>query len=207
MSKLIKKSKRSSYYDVILFCETMDGEIRHTSHNVYNEKTVKKNFDEFIKLIKFIYIYYYTSPDTKAALEGFYHISDTCLYVDFYRDECEEKNNNLDKPSHKQCKHMINGEHLKSKFQLDIPSHPYEYYDYFYRISGIKIEYIDENSKIYDIDIKFDNKDINDIVKKIKKSHTVNYGWVFNKLCSSDPDIFLETYDKMKKIIIPIEQN
>lgn len=40
----------------------------------------------------------------------------------------------------------------------------------------MKIEYADNDRKIYGIEIKFNEKDIKDIVNKIKLSNTVNYG-------------------------------
>ena len=194
MTQLIKKEKSTSYYNLIISFTTLDS-CYETIIYKYDKTEVEKYNTEFIDLIKFIFVYHYSSPASNGAIGGFNHIEDVCYFLNYCTDQCEDNNNIT-------CKYFNNDDgdddddgHQTSKFALDIPINPYGYYDCYYRISSLKIELVDEDSKIYDIAINFNDGDINDIVNRIKKAHTINYGYVYSKLCDWEPKIFLETYE------------
>lgn len=192
MTQLIIKEKTTSYYNLIITLRDSIGTINYK----LNKTKVEKHHKEFIDLIKLIFVYYYSSPKSygEDEEEGFYHVQNICYFINTYQDQCIEKC----AENEKKCKYYNddNQDHKSSKFALHIP---YQSGDCHRHISSLKIEYVDENSKIHDVEIEFDDNDINDIIARIKKAHTIGYEYVYARLCSWEPKIFLKTHQKIKK--------
>ena len=176
MSKLTLKNgiSRKPHYSMTLSLETMDLNDETTLELEFDKNTVDTNYNEFIEFLKFLYVCHYTSDNTKGCLEGFYHVKEYSDFVGDYRFKDEDP---------------------KSIFSIDIPECRDE--DCNYRFNHINLKYIDD--KIYDVSIDFDEKDILDIVNKIEKYHTIEYGWCFGKFSDNDDPRFKQTYDKMNK--------
>lgn len=141
---------------------------------IFQETEIEENFKEFMELIKFIYVYYYTYPDTKEKIEDFFHIRNICHFVNYYSIHC-----------------ACNNVHL-SKFALDFPEGGTTY---CCPIKYFAIEYI--NGFVHNVFIKFSEEDINDIVDGIKYSCTVKYAKCNEMLCSNDPIIFMDTCNNL----------
>ena len=184
MSKLVLKDGTlrklwKAYYEVTLFFETMSGNDETTLELKFDKEKVDNNYKEFIEFLKFLYVCHYTSDDTKGCLEGFDHVKEYSYFV----EDSEEI--------------------TKSIFAIDIPE--CKDYECHYRFRSIEMKYIDDC--IYNVSIEFDEKDIKDITDKIKKYHTIKYGWCFGKFSKNDPEIFEQTYDKMRKAKIRKTKN
>ena len=145
ISKLIIKvpNKIKPYYKLTIGYAAID-EYQPIEHK-FDKNRVDKYFAEFMGLIKMIYIYHYSSPDTKGAM-GFNHIKDLCFYDDFNRSNCYD-DCRLGK---KKCKYFQNADdcdHDRSRFWIDIPLLTESVYDEgHYRIEKLSIEYFDEKS-------------------------------------------------------------
>ena len=163
------------------FIEEDEENDKHIHKEKFDKSLVDNNYEEFINFIKYLYICYYSTPYQLDTGQKYDHVKKDRTYI--------INANALD--------HPLLDKNKLSKFMLILDDPGYDDRGFnndeiFFGFDKLDLIYVDQDKTKYDIEIKFSEQDINDIVNGIKQSHTIDYKKVV-KLNKFDPEIFIQT--------------